>query len=193
MSHQLKGLIKFKEKYKLKYLKTYKIFESKSEEEELPKISDLKIVSIDTIEGKNKWHRSKDKLIHMVLDLGEWEEFPSDKIPNFYKNIKKYLPSMNDHRCSENRKGGFFFRVKRGTWLGHITEHVALEIQTLAGHDTGFGRTRGTGKKGEYNVIFNYEKKSVGILAAKEAVKIVKSLIKDENPKIEEIVEKLKK
>ena len=177
----------------MKHLKTYKIFESKSEEEEkLPKISDLKIVSIDTIEGKNKWHHSKDKLIHMVLDLGEWEEFPSDKIPNFYKNIKKYLPSMNDHRCSENRKGGFFFRVKKGTWLGHITEHVALEIQTLAGHDTGFGRTRGTGKKGEYNVIFNYEEKSVGILAAKEAVKIVKSFIKDENPKIEEIVKKLK-
>ena len=177
----------------IKYLKKYKIFESKSkEEEEIPKISDLKIISIDTIEGKNKWHKSKDKLIHMVLDLGDWEEFPSDKIPNFYKNIKKYIPSMHDHRCSENRKGGFFFRVKNGTWLGHITEHVALEIQTLAGYDTGFGRTRGTGKKGEYNVIFNYEEKSIGILAAKEAVKIVKSLIKDEDPKIKESIKKLK-
>ena len=75
----------------MKHLKTYKLFESKSkEEEDLPKLSDLKIVSIDTIEGKNKWHESKDKLIHMVLDLGDWEEFPSDKIHNFYKNIKKH-------------------------------------------------------------------------------------------------------
>jgi len=82
----------------MKYLKAYNIFESKSEEEKeaLPKISDLKIVSIDTIEGKNKWHHSKDKLIHMVLDLGDWEEFPSDKIHIFYKNIRKYLPSMHD-------------------------------------------------------------------------------------------------
>lgn len=177
----------------MKHLKTYKLFESKSkEEEDLPKLSDLKIVSIDTIEGKNKWHESKDKLIHMVLDLGDWEEFPSDKIPNFYKNIKKYLPSMNEHRCSEGRKGGFFYRVKRGTWLGHIIEHIALEIQTLAGHDTGFGRTRGTGKKGEYNVIFNYEEKPVGILAAKEAVKVAKALIKEEDPEIKEVVKKLK-
>jgi cyanophycin synthetase len=179
----------------MRHIKTYILFESKKDEkseDKLPKLSDLKIVSIDTIEGKNKWHESKDKLIHMVLDLGDWEEFPSDKIPEFYKNIKKYLPSMNDHRCSEGRKGGFFYRVKRGTWLGHIIEHIALEIQTLSGHDTGFGRTRGTGKKGEYNVIFNYEEKPVGILAAKEAVKVAKALIKEEDPKIKEVVKKLK-
>ena len=177
----------------MRYLDTYKLFETKKQEEvKLPNLSNLKIVELKTIEGKNKWHNTKDKLIHMVLDLGKWEEFTSNEIPNFYENIKKYIPSMNEHRCSVGRKGGFFKRVKKGTWLGHIIEHIALELQTLAGHETGFGRTRGTGKKGEYNVIFNYEEKSVGLLAAKEAVKVVKSLIKEENPEIKEIVKKLK-
>ena len=132
----------------MKYLISYGLFESSRSESnvDLPDISDLKIISIKTIEGKNKWHHSKDKLIHMILDLGEWEKFPSDKIPNFYDNIKRHLPSMEDHRCSPGRKGGFFSRVRKGTWLGHIIEHIALELQTLAGDDTGFGRTRGTGK-----------------------------------------------
>jgi len=181
----------------MKYLKSYKLLtesiKKEKKEVELPNISELKIVDIKTIEGKNKWHSSKDKLIHMILDLGEWEEFPSSKIPEFYQNIKKWIPSLHEHRCSEGRKGGFFSRVRMGTWLGHIIEHIALELQTLAGDDTGFGRTRGTGKKGEYNVIFNYEKKSRGILAAKEAVKVAKSIIKGEKPEIKEIVEKLKK
>lgn len=178
----------------MKHLRPYILFESKKEEEiKLPNLSQLKIVDIKTIEGKNKWHHTKDKLIHMILDLGEWEEFPSSKIPDFYDNIKKYIPSMYEHRCSEGRKGGFFSRVRRGTWLGHIIEHIALELQTLAGHDTGFGRTRGTRKKGEYNVIFNYEEKAVGLLAAREAVKVAKSIIKGENPEIKEVIKKLKK
>lgn len=177
----------------MKHIKSYRLFESKKEDKlELPSLQQLKIVEIKTIEGKNKWHHTKDKLIHMILDLGEWEDFPSSKIPDFYDNIKKWIPSMYQHRCSVGRKGGFFLRVKKGTWLGHIIEHIALELQTLAGDDTGFGRTRGTRKKGEYNVIFNYEKKSRGLLAAKEAVKVVKSIIKGEKPQIEEIVEKLK-
>lgn len=175
----------------MKYLLSHRLFESK--EAGLPSVSELTIVSVDTIEGKNKWSDSKDKLVHMVLDLGKWEEFPSDKIPNFYENIKKYLPSLKEHRCSEGRKNGFFYRVKRGTWLGHIAEHIALELQTLAGHDTGFGRTRQTKKNGEYNVIFNYESKSMGISSAREAVQVVKDLIENRDPKIDEIVKKLKK
>lgn len=175
----------------MKYIITYNLFESKSID--LPNVSDLTIVKISTIEGKNKWSESKDKLVHMILDLGEWENFPSSKIPMFYQNIKKYLPSMKDHRCSEGRKNGFFYRVKLGTWLGHITEHIALELQTLAGYDTGFGRTRQTKKKGEYNVIFNYEDKKMGIKSAKLALQVVKDLIENKDPDIESIVKKLKK
>lgn len=177
----------------MKYLKSYQLFESINKNNGLPNLSELKIIKIDTIEGKNKWSRSKDKLIHMILDLGEWENFPSDKIPNFYDNIKKYLPSMSKHRCSEGRKNGFFYRVKRGTWLGHIAEHIALELQTLSGYDTGFGRTRQTRKSGEYNVVFNYEIKKMGIESAKESISVIKDLIEDRDPKIKEIIKKLKR
>ena len=173
---------------------TYRVFEATQPETntDLPSTTELTIVSIETVEGKNKWDYPKDKLVHMVFDLGKWEEFSSAKIPKFYENIKKYLPSMDAHRCSVGRKGGFFSRVKEGTWLGHIIEHIALELQTLAGDDAGFGRTRGTGKKGEYNVIFNYENKKMGIAAAKEAVEVAKKLILNQDPEIKSIVKKLK-
>lgn len=153
----------------------------------------MKIKSIKVIKGKNKWNDSKDKLIHMVLDLGEYEQKPSNKIDGFYERIKKYLPSMQSHRCSIGKAGGFFKRVKEGTWMGHIIEHVALELQTLAGYDTGWGRTRGVkGQKGVYNVVFNYEDEDKGKLAAREAYNVVNDIINDKNPQIDKIVKKLK-
>ena len=153
----------------------------------------MKIKSINVINGKNKWSESKDKLIHMILDLGEFEEKPSDKIEGFYERIKEYLPSLKSHRCSEGKPGGFFKRIKDGTWMGHIIEHVALELQTLAGMNTGWGRTRGVkGQKGVYNVVFNYENKDSGKLAAREAFNVVTDIINDRDPQIDRIVKKLK-
>ena len=153
----------------------------------------MKIKSINVINGKNKWSESKDKLIHMILDLGEFEEKPSDKIEGFYERIKEYLPSLKSHRCSEGKPGGFFKRIKDGTWMGHIIEHVALELQTLAGMNTGWGRTRGVkGQKGVYNVVFNYEDKDSGKLAAREAFNVVNDIIDNKNPQIDRIVKKLK-
>jgi cyanophycin synthetase len=84
---------------------------------------------------------------------------------------------MIDHRCSEGERGGFFFRVEKGTWMGHVIEHIALEIQTLAGMDTGFGRTRETKTSGIYNVVFSYVEEKVGIFAAESAVRIAQALI----------------
>ena len=153
----------------------------------------MKINSINVIKGKNKWSESRTKLIHMVLDLGEYEQKPSNKIDGFYERIKEHLPSLKSHRCSIGKPGGFFKRIKDGTWMGHIIEHVALELQTLAGYDTGWGRTRGVkGKKGVYNVVFNYEDEEKGKMAAKEAFKVVNDIINDINPQIDKIVKKLK-
>ncbi len=74
--------------------------------------------------------------------------------------------------------GGFLSRVEEGTWMGHIIEHVALELQTLAGMDMGFGRTRSTGKEGEYFVVFDYMEEDAGVYAAKAAFKLVEALDK---------------
>jgi cyanophycin synthetase len=156
--------------------------------------SGLRVNSIRIIDGDNEWSKSKKQLVHMVLDLGRYEELPSNEIPGFYKALRTALPGMQSHRCSEGHAGGFFERVKRGTWLGHIIEHVALELQTLAGHDTGWGRTRSVkGETGVYNVVFNYEDASVGREAARAAVRLVKSLCAGRDVDVDAYVQRLKK
>ncbi len=137
----------------------------------------MNIIEIKILSGPNYWSNFRKKLVAMKLDLGQLEEFPTDKIPGFSERIEKMFPTMYDHCCSEGHKGGFFERVKGGTWMGHVIEHIALEIQTLAGMECGYGRTRGTGTRGMYNVVFSYVEENVGIYAAKASVKIAEALI----------------
>ncbi|TXD53427.1 MULTISPECIES: cyanophycin synthetase [unclassified Polaribacter] len=137
----------------------------------------MKIREINAMRGPNYWSVRRHKLIVMVLDLEEMEEFPSNKVNGFSERLKTMFPTMYSHRCSEGCAGGFFMRVDDGTWMGHIIEHIALEIQTLADMDTGFGRTRGYGEEGVYSVVFSYIEENVGRYAAKAAVKICEALI----------------
>ncbi len=116
----------------------------------------------------------------MVLDLEDMEQKPSNTIDGFSERLKNMFPTMYSHRCSVGTPGGFFERVDDGTWMGHIIEHIALEIQTLAGMDVGFGRTRGYGEEGVYNVVFAYMEERVGRYAAKASVRICEALIKGE-------------
>ena len=127
--------------------------------------------------GPNYWSVRRHKLIQMRLDLEELEQSPTNKIDGFSERLEKMFPSMFSHRCSESVAGGFFMRVKDGTWMGHVIEHIALEIQTLAGMETGFGRTRSTSKEGVYNVVFSYMEEKAGVFAARSAVRIAEALI----------------
>ncbi|MBI2281752.1 MAG: cyanophycin synthetase [Bacteroidetes bacterium] len=137
----------------------------------------MKIININVMRGPNYWSVRRHKLIVMVLDLEELEDSPTNKIPGFDARLKKMFPGMQEHRCSVGKAGGFFKRIKEGTWMGHVVEHIALEIQTMAGMDTGFGRTRDYGEKGVYNVVFDYHEEKVGVYAAKAAVRIAEALI----------------
>jgi cyanophycin synthetase len=137
----------------------------------------MKIIEIKILRGPNYWSNYRNKLIAMKLDLEELEERPTNLIDGFSERIEKLIPTMFKHRCSRGNEGGFFERAKEGTWMGHVIEHIALEIQTLAGMECGFGRTRGTGKEGVYNVVFSYKEENVGIYAANAAVKIAEALI----------------
>jgi cyanophycin synthetase len=116
----------------------------------------------------------------MRLDLEELEAFPTNKIDGFRERIEALIPSLITHRCSEGCHGGFFIRIDKGTWMGHVIEHIALEIQTLAGMDVGYGRTRETKTKGVYNVVFNYLEEKVGVFAAESSVKIAQAIINGE-------------
>ncbi len=137
----------------------------------------MKILDIKTMNGPNYWSSIRHKLVVMLLDLQEMEERPTNTIPGFLERISALMPSLYEHRCSEGVAGGFFSRVKEGTWMGHVIEHIALELQTLAGMDTGFGRTRETGDKGVYHVVFSYHEAKAGIYTAHAAVKIAEALI----------------
>ncbi|MEO6819281.1 MAG: cyanophycin synthetase [Ginsengibacter sp.] len=137
----------------------------------------MKIVNIKVLRGPNYWSIRRQKLIQMTLDLEDLEQRPSNTIDHFAENLEKLLPTLYEHRCSEGEPGGFLTRVKEGTWMGHVIEHVALELQTLAGMDMGFGRTRGTGKEGEYFVVFDYMEELAGVFAAESAFNLVQHLI----------------
>jgi len=137
----------------------------------------MKILKVQALRGPNIWSVQRKKLIQMRLDLEEMEQFPTNKIDGFRERIEAMFPTMIEHRCSEGVRGGFFMRVERGTWMGHVIEHIALEIQTLAGMETGFGRTRETKTPGIYNVVFSYTEENVGMFAAESAVNIAEALI----------------
>jgi len=152
----------------------------------------MKIEKIQALRGPNIWSISRKKLIQMRLNLEELEQFPTNKIDGFRERIEKLLPSLITHRCSEGYEGGFFHRIETGTWMGHVIEHIALEIQSLAGMETGFGRTRETKTPGVYNVVFTYIEENAGIYAAEEAVKIAQALIDNEEYDIENCIQQLK-
>ena len=152
----------------------------------------MKILKIQALRGPNIWSVRRKKLIQMRLDLEEMEQFPTNKIEGFRERIEAMFPTMIEHRCSEGCRGGFFSRVERGTWMGHVIEHIALEIQSLAGMETGFGRTRETKTPGVYNVVFSYTEESVGMFAAESAVRIAEALIAGTDYDFETDIQKMR-
>ena len=153
----------------------------------------MKIIETKVLKGPNFWSVKKTKLVVMKLDLENLEEQPTNEIPGFYERIQAKIPSLYQHYCSEGVPGGFFERVKSGTWMGHVIEHIALEIQSLAGMNVGFGRTRSTATKGIYHVVIAYEVEEAGRYAAHAAVSIADALINKRKYDIEKDIAYLKK
>lgn len=152
----------------------------------------MKILDLKTMNGPNYWSITRHKLIVMLLDLEELEQLPTNKIPGFLERLKAIMPSLYSHRCSEDHEGGFYERVTEGTWMGHVIEHMALELQTLAGMDTGFGRTRGAGEEGVYHVVFSYLEAKAGIYTAKACVAMAQALVDGTDYNIDEDIQNLR-
>ena len=137
----------------------------------------MRILKIQTLRGPNYWSIRRHKLVVMRLDLEELAEKPSNEIPGFYEGLVAALPSLEEHFCSPGVRGGFLSRVAKGTMMGHIIEHVALELQQLAGMRVGFGRTRETATPGVYQVVIEYWDEQAGRYAARAAVRLCQSII----------------
>lgn len=137
----------------------------------------MRILKIQPLRGPNYWSIRRQKLVVMRLDLEELAEKPSNEIPGFYEGLLTTLPSLQEHFCSPGVPGGFLSRVQRGTMMGHIIEHVALELQQLAGMPVGFGRTRETATPGVYQVVIEYVDEQAGRYAARAAVRLCQSIV----------------
>ncbi|GGB34331.1 cyanophycin synthetase [Flexivirga endophytica] len=144
--------------------------------EQSPTTGQLNILRTRVYRGPNIW--AYDQAVHLLVDLGELEDFPTDKLPGFTDQLVEWLPGLSEHTCSRGHRGGFLERLREGTWLGHVAEHVALQLQQEAGHDMRRGKTRGErGRPGVYNVIFGFFDERVGVAAGELAVRIVNELV----------------
>ena len=119
-------------------------------------------------------------VIRLSLDLGELEAWPTGRLgAPFVDALLAALPGLSEHGCSYGEPGGFLRRLREdgGTWLGHVLEHVAIEIQNMAGMHVTFGKTRDGGQPGVYNVVFEYEGRDEGIAAGELALVLLSSLL----------------
>ncbi|MEX0685616.1 MAG: cyanophycin synthetase [Balneolales bacterium] len=152
----------------------------------------MNIRSIRALSGPNYWSQ-RLPLIIMELDLEELEYKPTNLIKGFRERLEDIIPSLHEHKCSEGREGGFLYRVEEGTWMGHVIEHIAIEIQVLAGMYCPFGKTRGTGDEGIYNVIFEYKDQDAGFYTAHAAVRVAQALIDHREYDLQSDIAELKK
>lgn len=152
----------------------------------------MKILELRALRGPNFWSNWRHNLIVMKIDLEEMEHSPSNTIRGFTERLENMIPSLYEHRCSRGYEGGFLERLKEGTWMGHIIEHVALELQVLAGMQCGFGRSRGDGREGVYNIVFSYEQERAGIYAARAAFAIVEAILANQTYDVEKDIQELR-
>ncbi len=142
----------------------------------------MKIVSTNVYVGPNIY--AHFPVIRHVLDLGDLEDWPTGRLGNdFVDPLLDYLPGLQEHGCSYREPGGFVRRLKEddGTWLGHVMEHVAIELQNIAGYPVTFGRTRSVdGQPGHYNMVFQYHDDAVGREASQLSLELLHSLLPSE-------------
>lgn len=138
----------------------------------------MKIQSSNVYVGPNVY--AHFPVIRHIVDIGILEKYPSVRLGNeFIQGLLTHLPSLDQHGCSYGEPGGFIRRLKEddGTWIAHIWEHVTLELQCIAGTEVTFGKTRGTGQVAEYNMVFQYKQRDVGLEAAMLARNLLISLM----------------
>lgn len=146
----------------------------------------MKIMEMRALRGPNYY--SRHPVILMMLDIGELEYTPTDLIPDFKENINIMMPTLYGHTCSPGVIGGFYERLVRGTWAGHVVEHIAIELQCLAGQEVSFGKTFTLSDKGIYNLVFRYLDEKVGLRAGEMAVDIVEKLFQGNITDIEPLI-----
>jgi cyanophycin synthetase len=150
----------------------------------------MQIRKIFELNGPNIW--TNDAALEAWVDLGHFEELPTNKLPGFTERLMGYLPSLIEHRCSIGERGGFLQRLETGTWLGHVLEHVTLELQSLSHEPVGFGRARETLEYGVYKVVVRCADPRFGEVCMRSARELLLSIVDDKPFNLEEQLKELR-
>lgn len=150
----------------------------------------IKILTKYALRGANIY--SYRPVIVLRIDLGSYNEVFTNTIEGFVDRLLEMIPSLEDHRCSEGVKGGLITRMREGTLLGHVIEHIALELQYIAYMDVGFGKTIDTDTEGVFEVIYSYWVEEAGLYAGVAAVNIVNALLDGNSYDLEATIAELK-
>ncbi|MFA6902539.1 MAG: cyanophycin synthetase [Gallionellaceae bacterium] len=137
----------------------------------------MKFLKVMPLHGPNIW--TYRPVLEAWVDIGALEDSPSNTIPGFYERLTSWLPALEEHRCGIGEKGGFLLRLREGTWPGHILEHVTIELQNLAGMQTGFGKARETSTRGVYKVVVRSRHATVSRACLDAARDLVMAAIED--------------
>ena len=159
----------------------------------MSKKEDIKLLRITYLRGPNVW--TYRPALEVWLDLGELEDWPSNRLPGFTARLTALLPALVEHHCGVGERGGFLQRLEEGTWMGHVLEHVVIELLNLAGMPTGFGQTRSTSTHGVYRMVFRARDEEVARTALAEGHRLLMNVINDEPfelaPAVERVREKI--
>src|SRR5262245_46977192 len=143
------------------------------------------------LRGPNVW--ASFPVLEALVDLGGLKETASSEIPGFNERLTAWLPTLVEHRCSVGTRGGFFERLRRGTWLAHVLEHVAIELQCLTGSEVGFGRARETSMDGVYKVAVGFREEALAKACLEAARNLCLAAVYDQPFHVDVAVERLSK
>src|SRR5215210_6112810 len=141
----------------------------------------MKILDTRVYRGPNLY--ALRKVIRLKVDLGELEDYPTGKLPGFVDRLLELIPTLQEHTCSYQEPGGFVRRMTEdeGTWLGHVLEHVAIDLQCLAGTPVAYGKTRSKDlPTGQYWVVYSFDEETVGLEAAELGLRLIRHLLPPE-------------
>ncbi len=153
-------------------------------------LPNIRIQKITRLRGPNIW--SNRPVLEAWVDLGIFEQYPSHKLEGFTQRLMQWLPSLIEHRCSEGVRGGFLTRLRDGTWMGHVLEHVTLELQTLAYHPVGYGRARETGQYGVYRVVIECLEPHLGERCLAAGLRLIHAAARGETFDIDQCLRELR-
>ncbi|MFO1211552.1 MAG: cyanophycin synthetase [Paenacidovorax caeni] len=144
----------------------------------MAKFNDIQLLRTTYLRGPSVW--TYRPILEVWLDLGELEDWPSNKLPGFNERLTAWLPALVEHHCGVGERGGFIQRLEGGTWMGHVLEHVIIELLNLAGMPAEFGQTREISQRGVYRMVFRCPEEDVARTALAWGHKLLMAAINDE-------------